>query len=204
MHFYWHSVNTQLALCWAPWCYWSAVDCDGRATCNWSGWRRCCLEDCWECCSSLRLARSGVRFSEARWSQRVSWSGWFPLKSSLTSSCCWLNCDLQNVPREHAKCTPGNVRANQSEASCWLTGRSWLRRLLNCLEADPSENTARNSTRIVAIVGYHGNPLYRAVAWIPICISVIWSSKFLTCGRFTREAPTKCLPMQTLLYVSFK
>jgi hypothetical protein len=64
------SVNTQLALCgaWggALWCYWSAADCDGRATVAEVGWRRCCLEDCWECCSSLRLARWGVQFSEAR------------------------------------------------------------------------------------------------------------------------------------------
>jgi hypothetical protein len=30
-------------------CYWSAVDCDGRATVVEVGWRRCCLEDCWEC-----------------------------------------------------------------------------------------------------------------------------------------------------------
>jgi hypothetical protein len=73
----------------------------------------------------------------------------------------------------------------------WLA--DWLRRLLNCLEANPSENAARNNTRIVAIVGYHRNPLYRAVAWIPICISVIWSSKFLTCGRFPWEAPTTSL-----------
>jgi hypothetical protein len=53
------------------WGYWSAVDCDGRATVVQVGWRRCCLEDCRECCSSLGLARWGVLFSEARWSQRV-------------------------------------------------------------------------------------------------------------------------------------
>jgi hypothetical protein len=43
------------------------------------GWRRCCLEDCWEYCSSLELARWGELFSEARWNQRVNWSGWFSL-----------------------------------------------------------------------------------------------------------------------------
>jgi hypothetical protein len=43
------------------------------------GWRRCCLEDCWECFSSLELAPWGVLFIEARWSQTVSWSDWFPL-----------------------------------------------------------------------------------------------------------------------------
>jgi hypothetical protein len=46
------------------------------------------------------------------------------------------------------------------------------RRLVNCLEADPSENTARNNTCFVVIVGYQGNSVYRAVAWIPICVSV--------------------------------
>jgi hypothetical protein len=34
------------------------------------------------------------------------------------------------------------------------------------------------------------NPVYRAVAWIPICVSVAWSSKLLTYGWFPREAPT--------------
>jgi hypothetical protein len=117
-------------------CYWSAVDCVGRATCIVEvGWRRCCLEDCWECCCSLRLARWGVLFSEdpwnqilswsgwfpfearewvdaaglieARWSQIVSWSSWFPLKSSPTCSSRWFHCDLQNVQREHTNCTAG-------------------------------------------------------------------------------------------------
>jgi hypothetical protein len=30
------------------------------------GLRRCCLKDCWECCSSLEHARWGVLFSETR------------------------------------------------------------------------------------------------------------------------------------------
>jgi hypothetical protein len=171
-------------------CYWSAVDCDGGRLVVEIGWRRYCLKDCWECCCSLELTRWGVLFSEVRWSQRVSWSGWFPLKSSPTCFCRWLHCDLQNVPREHAKRTAGNVRANRSEASCWLTDWTELRRLLNSLHADPSVNTARNNSCIVAIVRHHGNPVYRAVAWIPICVSVTWSPKFLTCGRFPWEAPT--------------
>jgi hypothetical protein len=91
-----HSVNTQLALCGALWCYWSAVGCDGRATCSWSRLTALLLGDCWECaCSSLRLAWWGVLFSEA------------PLKSSPTCSCWWLRYGLQNVPREHANCTAG-------------------------------------------------------------------------------------------------
>jgi hypothetical protein len=103
-------------------CYWSAVDCDGQATVVEVGWRRCCLENCWECaCSSLGLARWGVLFNEAWWSRRVSWSGWFPLKSLPTCSCHWLHCDFQYVPREHVNCTAGNVGADLSESSSWLT-----------------------------------------------------------------------------------
>jgi hypothetical protein len=53
----------------SSWCYWSAVDCDGRATVVEVGWRRCCLKDWWECCSSLGLARGAccsVKNDEAR------------------------------------------------------------------------------------------------------------------------------------------
>jgi hypothetical protein len=116
------SVNKQLVLC-------GALDVTGRrlVAVAWRlvvevSWRHCCLKD--ECCSSLRLARWGVLFSEARWNQRVSWSGWFPLKSSPTCSYRWLLYDLQNVPREHAKCTAGTARANRSETSWQLTEAS--------------------------------------------------------------------------------
>jgi hypothetical protein len=44
--------------------------------------------------------------------------------------------------------------------------------LRSCLEADPSVDTARNNSCFFAIVGYHGNFVYRAVAWIPICVTV--------------------------------
>jgi hypothetical protein len=61
------------------------------------------------------------------------------------------------------------------------------RRLVNCLEADPSENTAGNSTCFVAIVGYHGNSVYRTIAWIPICVIVtsvaIWKPVGVSHGR---------------------
>jgi hypothetical protein len=60
----------------------------------------------------------------------------------------------------------------QKIALLFVLLRPDLRRLVNCLEGDPSENTARNNTCFVAIVGYHGNYVYRAVAWIPICVSV--------------------------------
>jgi hypothetical protein len=74
-----------------------------------------------------RVSWSGWFTSEARewvdraglvqawWSQRVSWSGWFPLKSSPTCSSRWLHCYLQNVQREHANSTDG-----MSETSSWM------------------------------------------------------------------------------------
>jgi hypothetical protein len=113
------SVNTQLGYvellmllvgCWLRW----------PGDCSWRRWRRCCLEDYWECCSSLGFAWWGVLFSESRWSQKVSWSGWFPLKPLPTCSNRWLHCRLQNVPREHANCTAGTVRVNWFSSSCWL------------------------------------------------------------------------------------
>jgi hypothetical protein len=106
----------------SSWCSWSAVDCDGRATCSWNRLTALLLE---------RLL--GVLLFTF---------GWFPLKSSPTCSYRWLNCDLQNVPHEYAKCTAGTVRVNWSEASSWLNCVVSF----NCLEADPSENTARNNT----------------------------------------------------------
>jgi hypothetical protein len=173
----------------SSWCYWSAVGCDSRFTVVEVCWRRCCLEDCWECCSSLRLARWGCA---VQWSpmEPESWSGWFPLKFSTTCSYRWLHCDLQNVPREHPNCTAGTVRVIWSEVSWILTDWAELRCLLNCLEPYPIVNTALNNSCIVAVVRHHENPVYRAVAWIPICVSVTWLSKFLICGRFPWEAPT--------------
>jgi hypothetical protein len=138
------SVNTQLALCEA----WSgALDVTGRLLMRWPG----------DCSSSRLMALllgtllGMLLFTEARsmgravqWSpmKPESWSGWFWLKSSPTCSYCWLLWHLQNVPREHAICTAGTVRANRSEASSLLAGWTELRLLRNCLQADPSENTA--------------------------------------------------------------
>jgi hypothetical protein len=122
------SVNTQLALCEARgealWWYWSAVGCDGRATCKWNRLTTLLLGDCWECvvlhwgslgkaCCSVKPDEAGewvgpAGLAEARWSGRVS------------CSCRWLHCDFQSVPHEHTDCTVGNVRANRSEASSWL------------------------------------------------------------------------------------
>jgi hypothetical protein len=132
-------------------------------------------------CSSSRLTAlllgrllGVLLFIEARsmgravqWSpmKPESWSGWFPLKSWPTCSYRWLHCDLQNVPREHAICTAGTVRANRSEAFSLLAGWTELCRLVNCLEADPSENTARNNTC--------------CVCWLP------WKSCLLGCYQDT-------------------
>jgi hypothetical protein len=171
------------------------------------GWRRCCLKDCWECLlfTGARSMERAVQWSPTR---PESWSGCFTLKSSPTCSNRCLCCDLQNVPREHPNCTARTQRANSSESSSWLTeakskllydwrsasqyvsvsGTPWLKRLplhlCLCLEADPSVDTAHNNSCIVAIVGYHGNSIYRAVVWIPI---------WVTCGRFPWKAPTSAL-----------
>jgi hypothetical protein len=75
---------------------------------------------------------------------------------------------------------------------------SAFRVLLNCLETDPRENTARNNTCCDCWLPWKA--VYRSVAWIPICVGVAWSSKFPTCGRFPWEAPTLGLsPVLTLL-----
>jgi hypothetical protein len=126
---------------------------------SWNRLTSLLLGDCWECaCSSLRLAWWGVLFSEARWSQMVSWSGWFPVKSSPTCSCRWLRCGLQNVPREHANCTPWDVRVNRAEASSWLKR---LRRIFLLLSwGEPNIETASNNSCAITIVGYHGNSVY--------------------------------------------
>jgi hypothetical protein len=199
------SVNTQLALCgaWsgAPWCYWSVVDCDDRATCSWSRLTALLVG---RLLGVLLFTGASSMGRAVEWSpiKPEGWSGWFTLKSSPTCHCRWLHCDLQNVPREHTNCTAGTVRANRSEASWQLTELNWteLSRLLNYPEADPSVNTARNNTWIVAIVGYHRKLVYRAVAWIPICLSITWSPVFPTCGRFPWEAPTISLTGQNHIH----
>jgi hypothetical protein len=75
-----------------------------------------------------------------------------------------------------------------------LTGSShldnWSSRLAVylcfCLELDPSVDTARNNSCIVAIVGYHGNSVYRAVAWIPICVPIEDSHKWTESQQLVR------------------
>jgi hypothetical protein len=163
--------------------------CDSRATCSWSRLTVFLLRRLLGVLfvTEARSMERGVQWSPMK---SESWSGWFLLKSSPTCSCHWLHYDLQNVPHENAKCAAGTVCANWSEASWLLTDWTELCRLLNCLEADPIVNTARNSSCIVAIVRHHENPVYRSVAWIPISESVTLLPKFLICGRFPWEAPT--------------
>jgi hypothetical protein len=149
-------------------CYWSAVDCDGRATVVEVGWRRCCLEDCWECCSSPRLARCtycSVRPDEAR--EWVDPAGFHlslrrpaPVPGYIaTYRTCRSN--TRNALLElyvlTGPCHLDWLISSQSQSQSYFTtdgqsvSMSWcrapeVRRLLNCLEADPSENTARNNT----------------------------------------------------------
>jgi hypothetical protein len=119
------------------------------------GWRRCCLEACWECCSWLRLARWAVLFSEARWSQRVDLAGSHlslfrpaPVAGYIATyrTCC---------KNTRTALLEMYVLTGPKHLDNWLDWTN-LRRLLSCLEADPSVNTAGNNTWIVAIVGYHG------------------------------------------------
>jgi hypothetical protein len=104
-------------------CYWSAVDCDGRATCIWN----------WLTALLLERLLGVLLFTEARSMKRAvqwnpmnseSWSGWFPLKSSPTCSCCWLHCDLQNVSR---KLLELYVLTGQRHLRYWLTELNWTR-----------------------------------------------------------------------------
>jgi hypothetical protein len=65
---------------------------------------------------------------------------------------------------------------------------------LNCVvfltALRPTQVKTLLATTHVAFVGCHGNPVYRVVTWIPISVSVAWSSVFPTCGRIPWEAPT--------------
>jgi hypothetical protein len=91
---------------------------------------------------------------------------------------------------------------SQSASTSWCQAHSWAfdqkfifvwslflknpRRLVKCLEADPSENTARNSTCFVAIVGYHGNSVYRAVTDLR---KRYLGSDLVTCGSIPWRLP---------------
>jgi hypothetical protein len=168
------SVNIRLALCGA----WSgALDV--------TGWRSGDLQ--------LKSA-DGVASWKAAGSVAFHWS-------SLGGACCSVKPDearelIRLVPTQvFADLLLSMVTLRLTERATWtrelnvLTCLSHLanwtdpRRLVNCFEADPSVDTVRNNTWIVATVGYHGNPLYRAVAWMPICISVTSVAKLPTCGR---------------------
>jgi hypothetical protein len=80
--------------------------------------------------------------------------------------------------------------------------RYWLAEL-NCVVSLTALRRTQVKTLLATIhaafVGCHGNPVYRAVTWIPIWVSVTWSPVFPTCGRFPWEAPT-----EVQLYVRYK
>jgi hypothetical protein len=72
-------------------CYWSAVDCDGWATCSWSRLMALLLGRLLGVLlfTEARLVRRAVQWSPMK---PESWSGWFPLKSSLLrwpGDCSW-------------------------------------------------------------------------------------------------------------------
>jgi hypothetical protein len=143
----------------SSWCYWSAVDCDGRAIVIEVGWRRCCLKDCWEC-----LLYTGARLMgrAVQWSQRVD-----PAGSHLSLR--------RPAPIDGYIATSRTYHANNRTALLelnMLTEASSMYSSVDVLKRDPSEDTARNSSCIVAIVGYHENSVYRAVVWIRICVTV--------------------------------
>jgi hypothetical protein len=54
----------------------------------------------------------------------------------------------------------------------------------------------------VAFVGCHGNPVYWAVIWIRICVSVTWSPVFPTCGMFPWKAPTQLYQELVCVYLN--
>jgi hypothetical protein len=53
--------------------------------------------------------------------------------------------------------------------------------------------TARNNPSVITIVGYHGNSVYRAVASIPVWVTVTWLPKFVICGRFPHHVLEQCM-----------
>jgi hypothetical protein len=132
-------------------CYWSAVDCDGRATSSLSRLTALFLE----ILPGVLAPRWGVLFSEARWSQRVDLAGSQLMRLTKRAT--------RTALLEMYELTGPSHLADWSVFYVYLC---W------CPEADPGVDTARNSSCIVAIVGYHGNSVYRAVAWIPICVTV--------------------------------
>jgi hypothetical protein len=167
------TVITQFALCEA---WIGALDVTGRRLIAMAGrlvvevgWRCRCLEDCWECCSSLSSldgACCSVKHDEARdlGGSHLSFRQPAPIAGYIaTYRTCYVSTRTALLGL-FMLTGPRHLRN-------WINWTDLLR-LLNCLEADPSVNTARNNTRIVAIVGYHGNAVYRAVTWIPICVSV--------------------------------
>jgi hypothetical protein len=146
------TLNTQLVLCEA----WDGtlavtgrllIAMAGRLVVE-VGWQRCCLKDCWECCSSLRLARWSVLFSEAQWSQRVDL-----LKLNLLY-------DWQYV----------------LVWSTLIWGIPRISLLMSW--GGPNIETACNNSCVIATVGYHGNSVYQVVAsilvWVTVTSVAIW------------------------------
>jgi hypothetical protein len=75
-----------------------------------------------------------------------------------------------------------------------LLGRPLWWEVLNCVVSLTALRRTQVKTMLatihVAIVGCHGNPVYRSVAWISTCTNVTRSPKPSSCGRIPWEAPT--------------
>jgi hypothetical protein len=165
-------------------CYSSAVDCDGLATCNWSRLTALLLGRLLEV---LLLTEACSMGRAVHWSPKkpesVDPAGPTEVFADLLLSLLYF--DLQNVPWElhcsSATCWLVRVVSWLSQSHITTDGQSVLKRLPAylcwCLETDPSVDTDGNNH---VLLGYHGNSVYRAIAWIPI-----WE----TCGRFPWKVP---------------
>jgi hypothetical protein len=120
-----------------------------------SGWLRWPGDCSWSWLTALLLRRllGMLFFTDARSMGRaVQWSLLKPesklirLVPTKVLTDLLLSLVTLQFTGQHANCNVGNIRAIRSEASWQLTDWTDPRRLVNCLETDPSENTARNST----------------------------------------------------------
>jgi hypothetical protein len=72
----------------------------------------------------------------------------------------------------------GSVKPDEARELIWLVPtKVFADLLLSLVSLRLTERDARTA------------PVYRAVTWIPICVSVTWSPKLSSCGRFPWEAP---------------
>jgi hypothetical protein len=164
-------------------------------------WRCCCLKDWWKCCSLLELSQWDVLFSEARWNQRVDLAGSHlnlrrpaPIAGCIATyrTCrantrtALLELNVLTVPSHLADWKSLSLylcRCFVADPSVDTTrNNTWILKLIVCilLRIKYSKQCCVRrkpwtwpNTWIVAIVGYYGNPVYRTVVCIHICVGVI-------------------------------